>query len=82
MGNCVQPMEADQTSDAIMIKDLMDVIVHLTQELNSKTRDLEMYRHQVNVFLQEVENRDREIAILKSELRNNMLKLKKVRFTV
>ena len=82
MGNCVQPMEADQTSDAIMIKDLMDVIVHLTQELNSKTRDLEMYRHQVNVFLQEVENRDREIAILKSELRKNMLKLKKVRFTV
>ena len=68
MGNCVQPMEADQTSDAIMIKDLIDVIVHLTQELNSKTRDLEMYRHQVNVFLQEVENRDREIAILKSEL--------------
>ena len=82
MGNCIQPMEADQTSDAIMIKDLMNVIVHLTQELNSKTRDLEMYRHQVNVFLQEVENRDREIAILKTELRNNMLKLKKVCFTV
>ena len=82
MGNCIQPMEADQTSDAIMIKDLMNVIVHLTQELNSKTKDLEMYHHQVNVFLQEVENRDREIAILKSELRNNMLKLKKVRFTV
>ena len=74
-------MEADQTSEAIMIKDLMDVIVHLTQELNSKTRDLEMYRHQSNVFLQEVESKDREIAVLKSELQKNMLKLRRIRFS-
>ena len=74
-------MEADQTSEAIMIKDLMDVIVHLTQELNSKTRDLEMYRHQSNIFLQEVESKDREIAVLKSELQKNILKLRRIRFS-
>ena len=60
MGNCIQAMEPEQTSEAMMIKDLMDVIVDLTQELDSKTRDMEMYRHQVNVFLQEVENKDRK----------------------
>ena len=81
MGNCIEPMEPDQTSEAMLIKDLMDVIVHLSQELDSKTRDLEMYRRQVNVFLQEVENKDREIAILKSELQRNRLKLKRVRFS-
>ena len=74
-------MEPDQTSEAMMIKDLMDVIVDLTQELDSKTRDMEMYRHQVNVFLQEVENKDREIAILKSELQRIRLKLKRFRFS-
>ena len=74
-------MEPEQTSEAMMIKDLMDVIVDLSQELDSKTRDMEMYRHQVNVFLQEVENKDREIAILKSELQRNRLKLKRVRFS-
>ena len=74
-------MEADQTSETIMIKDLMDVIVHLTQELNSKTRDLEMYRHQSNIFLQEVESKDREIAVLKSELQKNILKLRRIRFS-
>ena len=70
-------MEPEQTSEAMMIKDLMDVIVDLTQELDSKTRDMEMYRHQVNVFLQEVENKEREIAILKSELQRIRLKLKR-----
>ena len=74
-------MEPEQTSEAMMIKDLMDVIVDLTQELDSKTRDMEMYRHQVNVFLQEVENKDREIAILKSELQRIRLKLKRFRFS-
>ena len=74
-------MEPEQTSEAMMIKDLMDVIVDLTQELDSKTRDMEMYRHQVNVFLQEVENKDREIAILKSELQRTRLKLKRFRFS-
>ena len=70
-------MEPEQTSEAMMIKDLMDVIVDLTQELDSKTRDMEMYRHQVNIFLQEVENKDREIAMLKSELQRIRLKLKR-----
>lgn len=74
-------MEPEQTSEAMMIKDLMDVIVDLTQELDSKTRDMEMYRHQVNVFLQEVENKDREIAILKSDLQRIRLKLKRFRFS-
>ena len=74
-------MEPDQTSEAMMIKDLMDVIVDLTQELDSKTRDMEMYRHQVNVFLQEVENKDREIAILKSNLQRIRLKLKWFQFS-
>ena len=74
-------MEPDQTSEAMMIKDLMDVIVDLTQELDSKTRDMEMYRHQVNVFLQEVENKDREIAILKSDLQRIRLKLKRFQFS-
>ena len=74
-------MEPDQTSEAMMIKDLMDVIVDLTQELDSKTRDMEMYRHQVNVFLQKVENKDREIAILKSELQRIRLKLKRFQFS-
>ena len=74
-------MEPEQTSEAMMIKDLMDVIVDLTQELDSKTRDMEMYRHQVNVFLQEVENKDREIAILKSDLQRIRLKLKWFQFS-
>ena len=74
-------MEPEQTSEAMMIKDLMDVIVDLTQELDSKTRDMEMYRHQVNVFLQEVENKDREIAILKSNLQRIRLKLKWFQFS-
>ena len=74
-------MEPEQTSEAMMMKDLMDVNVDLTQELDSKTRDMEMYRHQVNVFLQEVENKDREIAILKSELQRIRLKLKRFRFS-
>ena len=74
-------MEPEQTSEAMMIKDLMDVIVDLTQELDSKTRDMEMYRHQVNVFLQEVENKDREIAILKSYLQRIRLKLKRFQFS-
>ena len=74
-------MEPEQTSEAMMIKDLMDVIVDLTQELDSKTRDMEMYRHQVNVFLQEVENKDREIALLKNELQRNKLKMRKIRFS-
>ena len=74
-------MEPEQTSEAMMIKDLMDVIVDLTQELDSKTRDMEMYRHQVNVFLQEVENKDREITILKSDLQRIRLKLKRFRFS-
>ena len=74
-------MEPEQTSEAMMIKDLMDVIVDLTQELDSKTRDMEMYRHQVNVFLQEVENKDREIAILKSNLQRIRLKLKRFWFS-
>ena len=74
-------MEPEQTSEAMMIKDLMDVIVDLTQELDSKTRDMEMYRHQVNVFLQEVENKDREIAILKSKLQRIRLKLKRFQFS-
>ena len=74
-------MEPEQTSEAMMIKDLMDVIVDLTQELDSKTRDMEMYRHQVNVFLQEVENKDREIAILKSDLQRIRLKLKRFQFS-
>ena len=74
-------MEPEQTSEAMMIKDLMDVIVDLTQELDSKTRDMEMYRHQVNVFLQEVENKDREIAILKSNLQRIRLKLKWFEFS-
>ena len=69
-------MEPEQTSEAMMIKDLMDVIVDLTQELDSKTKDIEMYRHQVNVFLQEVENKDKEIVILKRELQRIRLKLK------
>ena len=81
MGNCIQAMEPEQTSEAMMIKDLMDVIVDLTQELDSKTRDMEMYRHQVNVFLQEVENKDREIAILKSDLQRIRLKLKRFQFS-
>ena len=74
-------MEPDQTSEAMMIKDLMDVIVDLTQELDSKTKDMEMYCHQVNVFLQEVENKDREIAILKSDLQRIRLKLKRFQFS-
>ena len=74
-------MEPEQTSEAMMIKYLMEVIVDLTQELDSKTRDMEMYRHQVNVFLQEVENKDREIAMLKSELQRIRLKLKRFRFS-
>ena len=74
-------MEPEQTSEAMMIKDLMDVIVDLTQELDYKTRDMEMYRHQVNVFLQEVENKDREIAILKSDLQRIRLKLKRFQFS-
>ena len=74
-------MEPEQTSEAMMIKDLMDVIVDLTQELDSKTRDMEMYRHQVNVFLQEVENKDREIATLKSDLQRIRLKLKRFQFS-
>ena len=81
MGNCIQALEPEQTSEAMMIKDLMDVIVDLTQELDSKTRDMEMYRHQVNVFLQEVENKDREIALLKNELQRNKLKMRKIRFS-
>ena len=74
-------MEPDQTSEAVIMKDLMDVITHLTQELDHKSRDLEMYRCQAHVFLQQVENRDREIAILKGELRRNILKLKRVNFS-
>ena len=74
-------MEPEQTSEAMMIKDLMDVIVDLTQELDSKTRDMEMYRHQVNFFLQEVENKDREIALLKNELQRNKLKMRNIRFS-
>ena len=77
MGNCIQPMEPDQTSEAMLTKDLTDVIIDLTQKLNFKTREAEMYRQQVNVFLQEVENKDREIALLQ----RNKLKMRKISFS-
>ena len=78
MGNCIKPMEPDQTSEAMLTKDLTDVINDLTQRLKFKTREAEMYRQQVNVFLQEVENKDREIALLKNELQRNKLKMRKI----
>ena len=74
-------MEPDQTSETMLTKDLTDVIIDLTQRLNFKTREAEMYRQQVNVFLQEVENKDREIALLKNELQRNKLKMRKIRFS-
>ena len=81
MGNCIKPTEPDQTSEAMLTKDLTDVIIDLTQRLNFKTREAEMYRQQANVFLQEVENKDREIALLKNELQRNKLKMRKIRFS-
>ena len=81
MGNCIKPTEPDQTSEAMLTKDLTDVIIDLTQRLNFKTREAEMYRQQKNVFLQEVENKDREIALLKNELQRNKLKMRKIRFS-
>ena len=81
MGNCIKPTEPDQTSEAMLTKDLTDDIIDLTQRLNFKTREAEMYRQQVNVFLQEVENKDREIALLKNELQRNKLKMTKVCFS-
>ena len=78
MGNCIKQMEPDQTSEAMLTKDLTDVINDLTQRLKFKTREAEMYRQQVNVFLQEVENKDREIALLKNELQRNKLKMRKI----
>ena len=65
----------------MLTKDLTDVIIDLTQRLNFKTREAEMYRQQKNVFLQEVENKDREIALLKNELQRNKLKMRKIRFS-
>ena len=81
MGNSLKPVEPDQTSDAVLIKDLMDIITCLTQELDHKSRNLEMYHSQAHGFLQQVENRDREIAVLKGELQRNILKLKRVHFS-
>ena len=81
MGNCIKPMEPDQTSEAMLTKDLTDDIIDLTQRLNFKTREAEMYQQQVNVFLQEVENKDREIALLKNKLQRNKLKMRKICFS-
>ena len=81
MGNCIKPTEPDQTSEAMLTKDLTDVIIDLTQRLNFKTREAEMYRQQVNVFLQEVENKDREIALLKNELQRNKLMMRQICFS-
>ena len=51
MGNCIKPIEPDQTSEAMLTKDLTDVIIDLTQRLNFKTREAEMYRQQKKCLL-------------------------------
>ena len=82
MGNCIKPaMEPDQSPEGLLTRELRGVIFHLTQEIEAMTREAEMHRHQVATFLQEIENRDREISVLKTELRRIKMKTKKVRFT-
>ena len=73
-------MGTNQASEAMIIKKLNGVIAHLTQNLNYKTKELEMLCNQVNIFLQEIENKEREIAVLKGELQNKTLNLRKVCF--
>ena len=81
MGNCFKQMGTDQTSEASIVKDLTELIAYLTQQLEIKARELEMYRHQSNVFLQEIENKEKEIAIFKYELQTKTLTLRRAYFT-
>ena len=69
MGNCFNRQDPEPTSEAMIIRDLQEVICHTSLELSYRERDLRMVRGQVDVFLQEMENKDREISILHNELR-------------
>ena len=81
MGNCIKPaVEPKQSPEGLLTRELRDVVFYLTRELDAATREVEMHRHQVTVYLQEVENRDREISVLKSELQRIERKTKRVRF--
>ena len=86
MGNCFKRQDPEPTSEAIIIQDLMEVITHLSQELSYWERDLRMVRSQDDVFLQQVETKDKEIRILHNKLqslhsRKNSLKQKRVYFS-
>ena len=73
-------MGPNQASESNIFKKFNGVIAHLTQNLNYKTKELEMYRNQVNIFLQQIENKEREIADIKGESQNDTLNLRKVCF--
>ena len=74
-------MGTDRTSEASIVKDLTELITYLTQKLDIKARELEMYRQQVDAFFQEIENKEKEIAILKYDLQTKTLTLRRAYFT-
>ena len=76
MGNCFTHPRSSRSSTASTIKDLTELITQLTQKLDINSRELQMYRHQVNVFLEEVANKKREIAFLKNQIQSRTLTLK------
>ena len=83
MGNCINRQEPEPTSEALIIRDLREVITRLSLELSYRERDLRMVRGQVDAFLQEIENKDREVRVNEMRLlhsRMTFLKQKRVRF--
>ena len=69
MGNCFNRQDPEPTSEAMIIREQIEVISYLSRELSYREKDLRMVRGQVDVFLQEIENKDREIRILHNEMR-------------
>ena len=45
MGICLKQSKSGKNSKASTIKDLTKLIMHLTQKLDIKSRELEMYHH-------------------------------------
>ena len=75
MGNCLKREEPEPTSEAMIIREQIEVINYLSRELSYREKDLRMVRGQVTAFLQLIENGDRENRLLRHELR--LLRLKR-----
>ena len=86
MGNCLKRKDPGPTSQAMIIKDQMEIISHLSKKLSYQENVLKMVRGQNTVFLLQIKNVNWKIRLLRHELqllrfKRSSLKPKRIHLT-